>query len=59
MLLSKCVVCKKSRNGKNSNSKKSRFNKKQEANRLVSSLELKINLSKIPLLDDILLYQVG
>ena len=44
-LLSKCAVC----GGKNS-----RFMKEQEAKRLLSSLDLKIPLSKITLLGDIL-----
>ena len=38
-----------------SNRKKSRYLKKQEANGLLSSLELKRTVSKIPLLHDILL----
>ena len=46
MLLSKITVC---------GSKKSRFIKEQEANRLLSSLGFKVPLSKIPLLDDIIL----
>ena len=41
MVLSKCEVC---------DSKKSKFIKKQEASWLLSSLRLKIPLSKIPLL---------
>ena len=45
MLLSKCVVC---------GSKKSRFTKKQEAKELLSSLEIKTPLNKIPLLGNIL-----
>ena len=40
MLLSNCVVC---------NSKKSKFLKQQEASELLSSLEIKTPLSKIPL----------
>ena len=40
MLLSECVVC---------DSKKSKFIKEQEANRLLSSLGIKTPLSKIPL----------
>ena len=44
MLLSKCNVC---------SSKKSRFMEEQEAKGLLSSLDLKIQLSKIPLLCDI------
>ena len=46
-LLSKCAIC---------GSKKSRFIKEQEANGLVSSLSLKIPLSKILLLGDILFW---
>ena len=45
ILLSKCAVC---------SSKKSTFMKEQEAKGLLSSLGLKIPLSKIPLLGDIL-----
>ena len=45
MLLSKCVIC---------SSKKSRFNKKQEASGILSSLGLKTSLNKILLLVDIL-----
>ena len=45
MLLSKYAIC---------SSKKSRFMKKQKAKGLLSSLGLKILLSKIPLLGDIL-----
>ena len=45
MLLLKCAVC---------SSKKSTFMKEQEAKGLLSSLGLKIPLSKIPLLGDIL-----
>ena len=44
MLLLKCAVC---------SSKKSTFMKEQEAKGLLSSLGLKIPLSKIPLLGDI------
>ena len=40
MLLSKCAVC---------DSKKSNFFKEQETTKLLSSLEIKIPLSKIPL----------
>ena len=40
MFLSNCVVC---------NSKKSKFLKQQEASELLSSLEIKTPLSKIPL----------
>ena len=42
MLLSKCVVCV---------SKKLKFNKEQEASRLLSSLGIKAILSEIHLLD--------
>ena len=42
MLLSKCIVC---------GSKKSRFMKEQEAKGLLSSLDLKTPLNKVPLLD--------
>ena len=45
MILSKCVEC---------GSKKSRFIKNQEAKGLLSNLGIRIPLSKIPLLDDIL-----
>ena len=45
MILSKCAI---------SGSKKSRFIKKQEASGILSNLGLKIPLSKIPLLGDIL-----
>ena len=45
MLLSKCYIC---------DSKKSRFIKKQEASRILSSLGLKTSLSKVPLLGGIL-----
>ena len=45
MLLPKCALC---------GSKKSRFIKKQEANGLLSSLDLKTSVSKIPLLVNIL-----
>ena len=45
MLLSKSAVC---------DSKKSRFIKEKEASGLLSSLEIKTTLSKIPLLDNIL-----
>ena len=40
MLLSKCEVC---------DSKKSKFIKEQQASGLLSSLEIKIPLSKVPL----------
>ena len=45
MILSKCVIC---------DSKKSRFNKNQEAKGLLSQLGIKTPLSKIPILSDIL-----
>ena len=45
MLLSKCAVC---------DSKKAKFIKEQEANRLLSSLERKTPLSKIPLVGALL-----
>ena len=45
MLLSKCAVC---------GCKKSKFIKEQEANGLLSSLEIKTPLSKIPLLGNVL-----
>ena len=45
MLLPKCAICR---------SKKSSVIKKQEAKGILSSLGLKILLSKVPLLDDIL-----
>ena len=45
MLLSKCDVC---------NSKKPRFIKEKEAKGLLSSLDLKTPLNKIPLLGDLL-----
>ena len=45
MLFPKCALC---------GSKKSRFIKKQEANGLLSSLDLKTSVSKIPLLVNIL-----
>ena len=40
MLLSKCAVC---------DSKKSNFIKEEEASRVLSSLEIKTPLSKVPL----------
>ena len=46
MLLSKCEVCEGKRSG---------FTKKQEASALLSSLEIKTPLSKIPLVDPLLL----
>ena len=45
MALSKCAIC---------NSKKSRFIKNQEAKGLLSSLDVKTPLSKVPILGDIL-----
>ena len=45
MLLSKCTIC---------GSKKSRFIKEQKASGLLSSLGIKIPLSKIPVLGNIL-----
>ena len=45
MILSKCAICK---------SKKSKFINKQEAKELLSKLGIKIPLSKIPILGDIL-----
>ena len=47
MLLSKCAVC---------DSKKSKFIKQQEASRLLSSLEIKTPLSKIPLSGPLLIW---
>ena len=44
-LLSKCAVC---------GSKKSRFMKEQEAKELLSNLDIRTPLSKVPLLGDIL-----
>ena len=44
MLSSKCALC---------GSKKSRFMKEQEATGLLSSLRIKVPLSKIPLLGNI------
>ena len=49
IMQSKCSVC---------GSKKSRFVKKQEAKRLLSSLGLKTSLNKIPLLGDIFLLSI-
>ena len=46
MILSKCVECE---------SKKSRFIKNQEAKGLLSNLGIRTPLSKVPILDDILL----
>ena len=45
MLLLKCAIC---------GSKKSRFIEEQEARGILSSLGLKIQLSKVPLFGDIL-----
>ena len=45
MILSKCAIC---------GSKKSKFIKEQEANRLLSNLGLRTPLNKIPVLGDIL-----
>ena len=45
MILSKCAIC---------GSKKSKFNKNEEAKGLLSNLGLKTPLSKIPLLGDVL-----
>ena len=45
MILSKCAIC---------GGKKSRFIKKQEASRILSNLDIKTTLNKIPLLGDIL-----
>ena len=46
MVLSKCTIC---------NSKKSRFNKNQEAKGLLSNLGIRTALSKVPILDDVLI----
>ena len=45
MMLSKCAVC---------GSKKSKFIKKQEASRILSSVGIRTPLNKIPVLSDIL-----
>ena len=45
MLLSKCAIC---------GSKKSRFIKDQEAKGLLSNLDIRTPLSKVPILADIL-----
>ena len=45
MVLSKCAIC---------GSRKSRFIKNQEAKGLLSNLDVRTPLSKIPLLEDIL-----
>ena len=47
MVLSKCAIC---------GSKKSRFIKNQEAEGLLSNLGIKIPLSKVPILGDILFW---
>ena len=48
MLLSKCAMC---------SSKKSRFIKKQESSGILNSLDLRMLLSKVPLLGDILFWK--
>ena len=45
MILSKCAIC---------DSKKSRFIKNQEAKGLLSNLRIRIPLSEVPILGDIL-----
>ena len=45
MILSKCAIC---------NSKKSKFINKQEAKGLLSKLNIKTPLSKVPILGDII-----
>ena len=45
MMLSKCAAC---------GSKKSKFIKEQEVKRLLSNLDIRTPLNKIPLLEDIL-----
>ena len=45
MILSKCATC---------GSKKSKFIKKQEAKGLLSNLDIRTSLSKIPILGDVL-----
>ena len=45
IILSKCAIC---------NTKKSRFIKKQEAKGLLSNLDIRTPLNKIPLLGDLL-----
>ena len=45
MILSKCAIC---------GSKKSRFIKNQEAKGLLSNLDIRTPLSKVPILGDIL-----
>ena len=49
MVLSKCAIC---------GSKKSRFIKNQEAKGLLSNLGLKTPLSKVPVLGNILFYNI-
>ena len=49
MILSKCAIC---------GSKKSRFIKNQEAKGLLSNLGLKTPLSKVPVLGNILFYNI-
>ena len=46
MILSKCAIC---------STKKSRFIKNQEAKGLLSNLGIRTPLSKVPILEDILL----
>ena len=45
MLLSECAIC---------GSKKSRFIKNQEVKRLLNSLDIRVPLSKVPILGDVL-----
>ena len=45
MILSKCAIC---------DSKKSRFIKKQETKGLLSNLDIRTQLNKVPILGDIL-----
>ena len=45
MILTKCAIC---------DSKKSRFIKNQEAKGLLSKLGIRIPLTKVPILDDVL-----
>ena len=45
MILSKCAIC---------GGKKSKFIKKQDAKGILSNLDIKIPLSKIPVIGDIL-----
>ena len=49
MILSKCAIC---------GNKKSRFIKNQEAKGLLSNLGLKTPLSKVPVLGNILFYNI-